>query len=273
MPGALETDRSAIDSGRGPPAAESASREAAGRSGVADQKPMLSCNICREAEFGFGPGGRLSVTGEKPYCLKCGSLERHRAFRSVFLQLMSDFFRGARVLQISRDASVVPQWFRSYEVSDYAGDNSLDLMRIDRETGSYDIVICNHVIEHVQYDNAAMTELVRILSPTGFLFLTFPDPVRKERTAEFNEPAEAQHDHWRVYGRDVADKFRRYVPHAFVLAHDAADPVTGAPDRVYLLSRSASTAARLMDRLVAVEVINDPLKGLAQRRRGGGGGP
>jgi SAM-dependent methyltransferase len=219
---------------------------------------LEACNICDGTEFGYGPGGRLSVTGQPPYCISCGSLERHRAVRLVFLKLLDETFRSATALQFSGDPSIAAEWFRRHEVSIYDGPNSLDLMRIDRDSGSYDVVICNHVLEHVQYDNAALTELVRILAPLGFLFLTFPDPARRERTAEFDAPNLQQHGHWRLYGRDVVERFRRYIPYVWTLSHDTEDPVTGAADVVYLLTRESAVADRLCQRLGPVNVACCP---------------
>lgn len=219
---------------------------------------MTPCNICGGSEFGFGPGGRLSVTGQKPYCIACGSLERHRVIRDIFLKLKDGTFDRARALQFSRDPSIDRSWFRELEVSIYNGDNSLDMMRIDRDSASYDIVICNHVLEHVQYDNAALVELIRVLAPLGFLFLTFPDPARRERTADFDAPNAQQHDHWRLYGRDVIERFRRYLPNTWVVTHHAADPVTGSADVAYLLTRDAVTVDRLRQRLPLVDIACSP---------------
>lgn len=218
----------------------------------------LACTICHGTDFGPGPGGRMSVTGKLPYCIKCGSLERHRAFRSVFLAIKDRTFQTASVLQFSLDTSVVPGWFGSFEVSTYDGENSLDLMRIDRPSSSYDIVVCNHVLEHVQYDNSGMNELGRITKKDGFVFLSFPDPARKLKTDEWATPRTDQHYHWRVYGRDVEDRFRLYVPHLWAIAHSANDPVTLAEDRIYLLCWSRGTAKRLLGRLKGSEVVNAP---------------
>ena len=219
---------------------------------------MIACNICGATDFGLGPGGRHSVTGRKPYCVRCGSLERHRFIREIFLKLKDINFEAARVLQFSRDPSIDGGWFRDLEVSIYEGENSLDLMRIDRASASYDIVICNHVLEHVRYDNAAMVELLRIVAPLGFLFLTFPDPARRERTVDFDAPDAQQHDHWRIYGRDVVERFRRYLPETWVLSTAAWDPVTGATDVAYLLTQDAVTADRLRQRLPLVEIACSP---------------
>jgi SAM-dependent methyltransferase len=220
--------------------------------------PLSDCNICGGADFGFGPGGRLSVTGVQPYCVRCGSLERHRAIRAVFNDLRDASFTGLSVLQFSRDLSVESTWFRKFETSIYEGENSLDLMRIDRPSAMYGLVICNHVLEHVQYDNAALTELLRITEPNGFVFLSFPDPARHDRTSEYGSARPDMHYHWRLYGRDVVERFRRYIPQAYVIEHEARDPVTGAPDVIYVLTTGLETAMSLKNRFGVCLMVNTP---------------
>lgn len=80
-------------------------------------------------------------------------------------------------------------------------------MNIDRPNAFYDLVICNHVLEHVKDDAAALLEMVRVVKFSGFLFLSFPDPERRPTTVEWDAPRDDQHGHWRVYGRDVNKKF------------------------------------------------------------------
>ncbi|WP_454888175.1 class I SAM-dependent methyltransferase [Sphingobium herbicidovorans] len=218
----------------------------------------MACNICKGAKFGPGPGGRLSVTGMLPYCVQCGSLERHRTFREVFLTLGNDIFAGKSALQFSQDRSVDPEWFEEHEVSVYGKQNSLDLMKIDRASDRYDVVICNHVLEHVQYDNAALVELARVTKPDGFVFLTFPDPARRDSTVEWKEPRADQHYHWRIYGSDVLQRFARYVPQIYVVSHEASDPVTAASDIVYFMTKSGNTAANLIKRMNGARLAAGP---------------
>ena len=218
----------------------------------------MICNICSGTDFGPGPGGRLSVTGILPYCIQCGSLERHRTFREVFLELGINSFAGKSALQFSQDKSVDPVWFGEHEVSVYQKQNSLDLMRIDRDSDRYDVVICNHVLEHVQYDNAALAELARVTKSDGFVFLTFPDPARRDRTVEWQAPRADQHYHWRIYGSDVLQRFARYEPQMHIVSRDASDPVTGASDIVYFMTKSVNTAANLVKAMSGACIATGP---------------
>jgi SAM-dependent methyltransferase len=216
------------------------------------------CNICGGLEFAPGPGGRNSTTGKLPYCLQCGTLERHRTFRQVFLQLHDADFSDWKVLQFSGDRSNDPAWFAHHETSWYGAENSLDLMKIARDSDSYDLAVCNHVMEHVQYDNAAMAELIRVIKPTGFVFLTFPDPTNLQKTVEWAQPRADQHYHWRVYGKDVDERFRRYIPMYGVYSTLGYDPVTGADDRIFLLTKTGAGTARLRAKLPDLKIVNEP---------------
>jgi SAM-dependent methyltransferase len=217
-----------------------------------------ACNICGGTEFGPGPHGRMSTTGKLPYCVKCGTLERHRTFRQVFERLKDSDFASWQVLQFSGDRSNDAKWFAKHEVSTYGSTNSLDLMKIARDSDSYDLVVCNHVLEHVQYDNAAMTEMVRVIKPSGFVFLTFPDPTNQKVTVEWAQPRPEQHYHWRVYGRDVVDRFRKYIPMYGVYSVVGYDPVTEGDDLIFFLTKSKIGSQRLKRKINNLSVVNEP---------------
>ncbi|OYV33874.1 MAG: hypothetical protein B7Z80_22805 [Rhodospirillales bacterium 20-64-7] len=91
-----------------------------------------------------------------------------------------------------------------------------DITRLPMADGSYDVVIANHVLEHIDDDRQAIRELFRVLRPNGTALLTVPlnptraatyedpritDPV--QRMAHFNAP-----DHRRYYGLDFADRLQ-----------------------------------------------------------------
>jgi len=205
-----------------------------------------ACNICGSTKFGAGPNGRMAENGMPPRCEGCQSLERHRATREVMVKLRKPLeFSRRRVLQFSHDRTVERQWFISYELSIYGGGNSLELQRIDRPSGSYDFVICNHVLEHVPDDTKALMEMARITSEQGFVFLTVPAPHRLTTTTEWGYPDEKQHGHYRIYGKDIVTRFERFIPGIIAVEIPMRDPVTGVPDVAFLLTRSEPTADQL----------------------------
>jgi predicted SAM-dependent methyltransferase len=203
------------------------------------------CNICGGQKFLRGPNQRLSATGMRPRCKRCHSFERHRVFRTIFLELGPRRLRTLRCLQFSQDPTVDRRWFDSYEVSVFKKSNSLDLQHIDRPDGSYDVILCNHVLEHVPDYRAAFRELSRILSTRGFLFLSFPDPYHVDRTTDWGYPDPKLHEHYRHFGRDVEEVFPKEMPDCHVVAVTATDPATGVRDMAYVVTRSGDWLRRL----------------------------
>lgn len=186
----------------------------------------------------------MAPSGSPPRCAGCGALERHRAFRVIFNGI-AERLEGADVLQFSEDRSAPRERFASFEVSVYGGANCLDLAAIDRPDGAYGLVVANHVLEHVQDDIAALRELDRITAPRGAVFLSVPDLLRCERTVEYGVARADKHGHWRLYGPDIAARWRRAVPAWHGIGVVANDPVTDAPDRATLLGRDAQGIAAL----------------------------
>ena len=217
------------------------------------------CNICGGQRFILGPNQRLSPTGQRPCCKRCHSVERHRAFRRIFLDLGPRRLRTLRCLQFSGDPTVDRRWFNSYEVSTFGRSNSLDLQRIDRPDRSYDVIVCNHVLEHVPDYRAALRELSRVLSARGFLFLSFPDPCHVERTTDWGYPDPSIHNHYRHFGRDVEDVFRQELPDCHVVAVKAADPATSISDLPYIITRSSDWRRRLGSLKLEARVCAPPV--------------
>ena len=94
-------------------------------------------------------------------------------------------------------------------------DLRLDITKMDLPDGSFDLILCSHVLEHVPDDSAAMAELRRVLVDDGLaLVLT---PYRDDRPT-YEDPsirspldrmvAFGQQDHVRIYGSDLADRLR-----------------------------------------------------------------
>ena len=160
---------------------------------------MKVCNICGGNKFASGPGGRLSETGKLPKCESCSSLERHRCLREIYIQLKKNIsFEEMSALQISKDKAIDPAWFNYHELSVYGGENSIDIQNIGRQDKRYNIVICNHVLEHIENDYLALKELMRVTSNNGFFQLAVPDPYRLKKTKEWGYPDKKKHGHYRI---------------------------------------------------------------------------
>lgn len=219
---------------------------------------VATCPICGGTDFTAGPKGRMSPAGQPPRCAQCLSLERHRAFRTVF-DALRPVTTTLSVLQFSDDASAPRENFAAFEVSQYGGPNHLDLAAIDRASGSVGLAIANHVLEHVGDDHAALGELDRITQPAGAVILSVPDLLRCDRTVEYGHAREDKHGHYRLYGPDIVERWRAAAPQWRGLGVVAHDPVTGEPDRLTILSRDEALLARCraaLDGVAGIEVFD-----------------
>ena len=89
-----------------------------------------------------------------------------------------------------------------------------DITEMSFEDHIFDVVICNHVLEHIPDDHQAMKELYRVLKPGGWAIIQSPVRPSMEKTFEVPEAntpekrlkAYDQADHFRTYGRDYKDR-------------------------------------------------------------------
>lgn len=104
-------------------------------------------------------------------CPVCGALPRHRilAWR---LSRSPELVQGKRVLYFAPEESMV-RWMRRHGVAFTTADLcqpadlKLDMQSTGLDAESWDVVVCNHVLEHVGDWQAALAELRRILAPGG----------------------------------------------------------------------------------------------------------
>ncbi|WP_304141011.1 class I SAM-dependent methyltransferase [Mesoflavibacter zeaxanthinifaciens] len=151
------------------------------------------------------------------------SLERHRLLW-LYLKNETDFFTSnKKVLHFAPEQAFYKR-FRQLKNLDYTttdllsplADVKADICDLPFKDNTYDVILCNHVLEHIPDDIKAMQELYRVLKPNGMAILQIPQDLNRETTFEDNtitdkkERAEifGQYDHVRIYGRDYFDKLR-----------------------------------------------------------------
>ena len=154
-------------------------------------------------------------------CPKCRSLPRHRILCAYF-DAHRELFAEKSVLAFALERGV-RMWLDregiAYKTADLyaAADVKLDIQNIALADASEDIVLCNHILEHVTDYQRALGELYRILRPGGVLIVSVP--VLKKYVRAHEDPAvttetgrrEAfgQVDHLRIFGRGFARDLER----------------------------------------------------------------
>ncbi|SFH89811.1 class I SAM-dependent methyltransferase [Halpernia frigidisoli] len=145
------------------------------------------------------------------------SLERHRQMW-LYLKNETDFFtKNYKVLHMAPEQSFFKR-FRKMKNLDYLTadlfspivDVKADILDLPFENESFDVVFCNHVLEHIEDDRKAMSELFRVLKPGGWGIIQVPMKNSLEKTYEdftIKDPKErqkhfGQYDHVRWYGMD-----------------------------------------------------------------------
>lgn len=155
-------------------------------------------------------------------CAACGSRERHRLVALHLKALGAEWFAGLKVLHFSPEYFLAPFFSRAalYLTADLTSPEAgilTDITSMGIADGAFDFAMCNHVLEHIPDDHAAMAEFHRVLAPGGTVLITVPLDGGLERTLEdprivSPEEREAQFgqfDHLRRYGRDIVDRLAR----------------------------------------------------------------
>lgn len=185
---------------------------------VFKQPTERQCPICGENTYRFLEFGNPVRHDVK--CSTCGSLERHR-FTWLLLHEKTDLFNEYEktVLHVAPERCFEKKFRqllgRSYITADLINpdvDVKMDITDINYPDDHFDVILCSHVLEHVQDDIKAMSELHRVLHPDGLAILDVP--ISSDKTYEdpsIVDPEDrleafGQEDHVRIYGPDYKDR-------------------------------------------------------------------
>jgi SAM-dependent methyltransferase len=162
-----------------------------------------------------------SKTYQNVICPRCFAFPRHRLL-SLFLK-EKDWISPQKILHFAPESSI-KKYIKKHKNLDYVTadlnmpfvDVKVDITNIPFPDHTFDIILCNHVLEHIIDDRQAMRELLRILKPGGWASLMVPIKSKLKETYEdesITSPKDrlkhfGQEDHVRWYGQDYEDRLK-----------------------------------------------------------------
>lgn len=151
------------------------------------------------------------------------SLERHRLLWLYLKNETTFFSENLKVLHFAPEQCFLKR-FKSLKNLDYTttdllspiADVKADICNLPFKDNEFDVILCNHVLEHIPDDTKAMQELYRVMNVGGMGIFQIPQDLNRATTFEDNTITDkkeraklfGQYDHVRVYGRDYFDKLR-----------------------------------------------------------------
>ena len=149
------------------------------------------------------------------------SLERHRLLW-LYLDRETNFLSSKlNVLHVAPEQvfykkfKKLKNWeYFTFDLNSPIADIKGDLISTNFKDEYFDLIICNHVLEHIEDDKSALDEMYRILKYNGISILQVPINVKRENTFEDlsikskiqREKYFGQYDHVREYGLDFKDR-------------------------------------------------------------------
>lgn len=176
----------------------------------------FTCPLCQYSANAFEPFGVNPRPDAR--CPQCGSLERTRLLWLTLERTSGLAERKVRLLHFAPELtlqkalrSMTNVSYVSADLEKHRADVVADLTKgTPFPDGSFDAVVCSHVLEHVDDDHVALREIGRLLAPGGKGYLMVPLDSKLAQTIEdpsVTDPEErlrlfGQTDHVRRYGLD-----------------------------------------------------------------------
>ena len=145
------------------------------------------------------------------------SLERHRLLWLYLKRKTKLLEKNISVLHVAPEIIFIKKFkkitnwnYVSIDLKSPLADIKANVYNLPFEENYFDLILCNHVLEHIEDDNKALNELHRVIKNKGTLIAQVPLDKNFKKTFENKEiinPKErnkyfGQYDHVRVYGLD-----------------------------------------------------------------------
>ena len=181
------------------------------------------CPICECWFRHFRPFGLRRRPNSE--CPRCGSLERHR-FLWLYMDRQTDIlYRRRAILHVAPEPCIqrvlrtklgITRYLAIDRYDNDANADQQDLTDLPYAEGSFDLVLCNHVLEHIPNDVKALREIRRIISYSGRALITVPIDRSRKNTYEnpnISSPADRHQTfghpyHVRICGTDYGNRIQ-----------------------------------------------------------------
>jgi SAM-dependent methyltransferase len=179
----------------------------------------VECTVCSNKFKRFLPYGRLEPR-DNALCPSCLALERHRLMY-LYLKEKTNFFTDQlKVLHVAPEYCFINRFEKLPNLEYITADIESPLAKVKMNIeaipftdNSFDVIFCNHVLEHVENLDTALSELFRVLKPGGWAIMQSPQDMQMEHTLEdptITDPRERerifrQSDHLRLFGKDYGE--------------------------------------------------------------------
>jgi SAM-dependent methyltransferase len=184
----------------------------------------VECPVCEKSFKKFLSYGSKVAQRDNVLCPYDLTLERHRLMW-LYLKDHSNFMTDKLdVLHIAPEQCFHARFKEQSNLKYLTGDLEspiadlhFDLHSIPLEENRFDVVFCNHVLEHVDDALQCMKELYRVMKPGGWGIMQVPQDITRKETyedASITSPEDRekhywQKDHVRLFGLDYPEWLKK----------------------------------------------------------------
>ena len=168
------------------------------------KKKLFYCNLCNlESSYFLNTSNKTKMLMNS-ICPNCSGRKRHRGLYEEYKNRLNSL-KNPNILHFAPEPvfySLLKNFNYStadLELNDV--DYKYNIQDIDCKSNSFDLILCNHVLEHVKDDILALNDLKRILKPSGKLIFTVPGNWNRNDTVNFEKLDD--NGHFRDYGLNL----------------------------------------------------------------------